>query len=582
MRTKRLKTALWALATLPLLLASCSEDDLGGDSGTGNTGNGGDIRFEIGFAGQASAGGPQTRAATASDFTSAWEDGDEIGIFACTHGTMLAASGNHIHNVKLTYTETTPGNSATGSWSLDNGVELWWPGSGGKLDFYAYYPYDHNGGSPEGLDPTDIAFNVLTDQSTTADHNKSDLLTAKSDNGGSGWGKGSTVPLTFNHALAMVQVSIPGGKGWAGGSEGLTVTLRDVKPAATLDLSAISSTLGDEITPGSNTPIDITMYRMEEPDASGNYLYRALVPAQTVAQNNSLFLFEHEGRTLLRDGALTAAVTMTAGRAEKFTRTMPATMIETAEIPLENMPFTMGETGYAIPVHDVTLTRNFRMGKYQVTNAQYAAFLNAKQIPHSSNSGSGEVTYYKTDFTTPVTETQKFITTHNWGVKHDGTNWVAQSGYENHPVINVTWYGAKAYADWIGGSLPTEAQWEYACRGGQITAFYFGNNDSEMGNYGWSSENSGDGTKAVGQKLPNDYGLYDMHGNVWEWCGDWYVGYGSGLATDPQGPATGDNRVVRGGSWNDYAQYCRSACRYSDDPDYGYSICGFRVAVVVP
>lgn len=571
--------ALFTFSFSLFTLSSCSEDDLGGEPGKGNNGNGGDIRFEIGFAGQTSEGGPQTRAATLSDFTSKFENGDEIGVFAVANGNPLTASGNPIHNVKLTYTETTPGDPGTGSWSLDNGVELWWPGSGGKLDFYAYYPYDDNGGSPQTLDPQNIAFNIATDQSAATDHNKSDLLTAKTANKGKADG---AVSLTFSHALAMVQVSIPGGKGWAGGSEGLTVTLRGVKAKSTLDLSAADGTPGSGITvpTTNNDPTAIKMYRLAEP-TGGNYIYRALVPAQDVAANNSLFLFDHEGRTLLRDGALSQAVTMTAGKAEKFTRTMPGNMIETVEIPAAGQTFSMGETGYATPVHDVTLTKNFRMSKYVVTNTQYAAFLNTKGV---ANDGKGTVSYTNTSGALQTNQTQTFISSNSWGVTYANGVWVAQSGYENHPVTNVTWYGAKAYADWIGGVLPTEAQWEYACRGGKTTAFYFGDNDTDMGNYGWSRENNTpSGTKAVGQKLPNAYGLYDMHGNVWEWCGDWYAVYTTSPATDPDVQSTtGYSRVLRGGGWYRLAQYCRSAYRYFNDPGDAGNRFGFRVAVPVP
>ena len=527
MRVAALFTFSFSLFTL----SSCSEDDLGGEPGKGNNGNGGDIRFEIGFAGQTSAGGPQTRAATLSDFTSAWENNDEIGIFACTAGTTLATSGNHIHNVKLTYNKT------ANTWTPSEA--LWWPGSGGKLDFYAYYPYDAG-----ATDPTDIAFNVATDQGAAADHNKSDLLTAKTANKGKADG---AITLSFNHALAMVQVSIPGGKGWMGGSEGLTVTLRDVKPAATLNLKNINGTPGSEVTPAAsgNDPVDITMYRMEQPDASGNYLYRALVPAQTIAQNNSLFLFDHEGRMLLRDGALASAVNMTAGTAEKFTRTMPATMIETVFIPkgtflmgssdgsnigdndnsgLNTTPAEPNRDSSREAQHKVTLTKDFRMSKYPVTFAQYDAFCDATS--HSKPSDSG------------------------WG-------------RGNRPVVNVTWNDAVAYCAWLSAQtgqtwkLPTEAQWEYACRGGKANKPYgIGNGDNlttGMANYNWSVNST---TEVGHYPYTNSYGLYDMHGNVWEWCLDSWNGnnYSSTPAIDPESPNAGSGRVLRGGSWRYNAQ----------------------------
>ena len=575
--------ALFTFSFSLFTLSSCSEDDLGGEPGKGNNGNGGDIRFEIGFAGQTSAGGPQTRAATLSDFTSKFENGDEIGIFAVANGDPLAASGNPIHNVKLTYTETTPGNPSTGSWS----GPAYWPTSASgitSLDFYAYYPYDASATNPQ-----DIAFNIATDQSAAADHNKSDLLTAKTANKGKTDG---AVPLTFSHALAMVQVSIPKeGKGF-GPSTGLTVTLRGVKPVAALDLNTISTTPGSEITvPASNNdPVNITMYRLEQPGDSNyetDYTYRALVPAQDVAAGSSLFLFDHEGRTLLRDGALSQAVTMTAGTAEKFERTMPATMIETVKIPLENMPFTMGESGIsgATP-HPVTLTKNFRMGKYQVTNAQYAAFLNAKGVQYETSISNSWISGNGGKCTWGDDNGQIMILTNSWGVTYDNVSntWKAQTGYENHPVIYVTWFGANEYAKWIGGTLPTEAQWEYACRAGTTTSWATeSGTDNDLGNYAWYSLNSAGATHEVGTTpKANPWGLYDMHGNVLEWCSDAYKSdYETLPNTDPENPGTsGDYRVLRGGCWYIFAQLCRSAYRNRNYPGNAINYVGFRVAVV--
>lgn len=220
------------------------------------------------------------------------------------------------------------------------------------------------------------------------------------------------------------------------------------------------------------------------------------------------------------------------------------------------------------------------MGKYEVTNAQYAAFLNANSI---NGYGEGDVTYYENNSNPSVTRTCKFIKA-SWGnfdlgLHWESGKWVPVSGYENHPVINVSWFGAKAYADWVGGALPTEAQWEYACRAGTTTAFCSGNDVDELSYYAWFDgfESSMLSTKTVGQKDPNNWGLYDMHGNVREWCSDWYGDYGSANVTDPTGPENGGGRVLRGGSWGSYDLSCRSAYRSYFIPDHAdYSI-GFRV-----
>ena len=132
-----------------------------------------------------------------------------------------------------------------------------------------------------------------------------------------------------------------------------------------------------------------------------------------------------------------------------------------------------------------------------------------------------------------------------------------------NPVEQVSWDDCQQFLEQAqregrprGGKfqLPTEAQWEYACRAGSTTRYCFGDDESELGEYAWYDANSGSKTHPVGEKKPNAWGLYDMHGNVWEWCQDWYDGgyYANSPTDDPTGPATGSDRVFRGGGW-DYA-----------------------------
>jgi formylglycine-generating enzyme required for sulfatase activity len=143
-----------------------------------------------------------------------------------------------------------------------------------------------------------------------------------------------------------------------------------------------------------------------------------------------------------------------------------------------------------------------------------------------------------------------------------------------------TW---KCDFDADGYRLPTEAEWEYACRAGTSTAYYFGDDPSKLGEYAWFDKNSGGHPRPVGQKQPNAWGLFDMCGNLWEWCNDFYKVdyYGESPLTDPKGPDTGRTKVVRGGAWRFSAQMCRAGYRYNENPGYadvcfGYDIYGFR------
>ena len=168
-----------------------------------------------------------------------------------------------------------------------------------------------------------------------------------------------------------------------------------------------------------------------------------------------------------------------------------------------------------------------------------------------------------------------------------GTNPSQFKGPQN-PVEKVSWADAVEFcrklsampAEKTAGHvyrLPTEAEWEYACRSGTTTAYGFGDDASRLGDYGWFRSNSDSKTHPVGEKKPNAWGLYDMHGNVWEWCQDWYGDYPSGSATDPTGATSGSIRVIRGGSWGNDARFCRSASRGRSTPGSRRHYLGFRV-----
>jgi formylglycine-generating enzyme required for sulfatase activity len=163
----------------------------------------------------------------------------------------------------------------------------------------------------------------------------------------------------------------------------------------------------------------------------------------------------------------------------------------------------------------------------------------------------------------------------------------------NRPVENVSWKDAQSFISKMNGMkaelrlcLPTEAQWEYACRAGTTTPFYFGEQISPEivnynGNYPYNNGRKGEyrqQTVEVGSLPLNDWGLYEMHGNVWEWCQDWYGEYPARPVVDPQGVGSGVNRVLRGGSWLSDGGYCRSAYRHLSDPADRDGGDGFRLA----
>ena len=591
---------LLLLAALPaLMLTACSTDDLAPDTPGGNTPDDeGKIVFDISFAPTDADGqqnltddnGPQTRVATSTDglFKSTWEEGDEIGIFAVLVNpnnpvVTLEQSGNPLHNVKLTYT--------SGKWVGD----AWWPtladfSANNRLCFFAYYPYD-----AAATDPTAIAFAVKTDQSNAtggkSNYNLSDLLITNADAYGNK--RGETVKLTFHHALSLVQVSVPSpGKGFGPNGELEVSLMARAKATANLNDNDTKS----EVKPADNdnAPVAIRMQRVEQPgtpDYTATYTYRALVPAQEFAKGSRIFRLYHDGWQLFIDAPLADGVSLAWSKAATFTRTMPAAALHTVHI--SKGTFLMGSSdgsnindkdGSGLNTtpaeaersndeaqHRVTLTRGFRMSRYEVTNAQYAAFLNDIKC---GKDGKANVTGYGEQ---PLIEKDNVL-----GVQWNNDVWSPATGKADFPVVRVTWYGARAYADWAGASLPTEAQWEYACRAGSTTAFTGGDDEEHgLGDYGWHSKNSGNIAHLVGTKKPNAWGLYDMHGNVSEWCADWFDdNYGStpgAPATDPAGPDTGSGRTVRNGSFSNTSNFCRSARRKRVPPGNAYSDVGFRV-----
>ncbi|MDO4583366.1 MAG: SUMF1/EgtB/PvdO family nonheme iron enzyme [Planctomycetia bacterium] len=173
-------------------------------------------------------------------------------------------------------------------------------------------------------------------------------------------------------------------------------------------------------------------------------------------------------------------------------------------------------------------------------------------------------------------------------------DWSLRGTGPNYPMYYVSWEECQAFCHnlrslGLNVQLPTEAQWEYACRAGTTTSLNNGKDLTStngscynLNEVGWYDENSDSTTHIVGQKKPNAWGLYDMHGNVWEWCQDWFDSgyYAESPTSDPEGPSSGARRVIRGGGWSNFAKGCRSALRFSNTPTFRYIILGFRLVLV--
>ena len=226
------------------------------------------------------------------------------------------------------------------------------------------------------------------------------------------------------------------------------------------------------------------------------------------------------------------------------------------------------------PVHQVSVN-NFMISKFEITNAQYCAFLNDIE----ANPGGS---YYGYEYINIGAEECK--------INYADEKFYVKKGMKAHPVVEVSWYGAKAFCHWADGRLPTEAEWEYAARGGAGQSSYIYSGGDTLKQVGWFKSNyyttNGsneftyrEGPLPVGQKAPNSLGIYDMSGNVWELCNDWYGEnyYAASPRKNPKGPKHSNYRVKRGGSFKEEAQKCRLSARYKILPGYSKADVGFRL-----
>lgn len=220
------------------------------------------------------------------------------------------------------------------------------------------------------------------------------------------------------------------------------------------------------------------------------------------------------------------------------------------------------QVGRDSAVHSISVDA-FKIGRYEVTNDQFCVFLNTM----GNKIGEGGTWIYL----------------ERSNIELKGNEFVSLQGFEDHPVICVSWEGANEFAKWSGARLPTEAEWEFAARGGTLTKGYIYAGSNQIDEVAWYEGNSNNKTHSVGQKKPNELGVYDMSGNVWEWCSDWYDKeyYTSSARTNPQGPNSGTAKVLRGGELEFDKSYCQVDHRYNISPNARNTRIGFRLAMDV-
>lgn len=332
-----------------------------------------------------------------------------------------------------------------------------------------------------------------------------------------------------------------------------------------------------------NATLEIDGQRMSSPSG----IYMLTYGSHSVRATAAEYL-EYSATMNVSGNTRTYGITMQALRKDKETFTVNG-MSFTMKL-VEGGTFQMGSNDSEAgsdeqPVHSVTLS-DYYIGKCEVTVAEFRQFINA--------------TGYKTDAEKDGWAWRWMQVDGQWKWnKVNGINWrhgangeMRNASEENHPVLYVSWNDAMEYCKWLKQktgrvfTLPTEAQWEYAARGGKKSNGYKYAGGDNIGSFAWFGNVDGDSnaqgkTHPVGQKLPNELGLYDMSGNVWEWCQDWYGSdyYGKSPSTNPQGPSLGFARVLRGGSWRHNAGGCRVSYRDGYAPGGRNNINGFRLCL---
>ncbi|MDR1499452.1 MAG: SUMF1/EgtB/PvdO family nonheme iron enzyme [Tannerellaceae bacterium] len=569
MKAKRTTIYLWIAACVITALSSCTVVE------PVDPFNAGSEQVAVEFATGLDVM-PSTRAG--GEGGNEWAAGDSVGVF------MVKAGGNlsNIVGGARNYPYIT---ASAGSTAVDlkpAGDTIYYPMSG-SVNFILYHPYTSSlTGNNYNINVSEQSVQEKLDLMYVHDTNNYDHTSGK-------------VTLSLTHQLSKLVFIVRSTGSGAQALPGMTLSIGKVSDTTVFDLSAGhladgglggQATINTKVNPIQGDSVRAEAIVLPVTDATkvtlllnvGGKEYHAYLPA--IAGDKTIkagYKYTYHVSLDITNVEISGSLTpwnIVDGGSPGFIDTVPKP-VTTAPYDfmfIEKGAFMMGRDGAVAneaPQHTVTITRDFYLGKFEVTNIEFAAFLNTKGI---TADGMGDVEGYgRQRLIYPNAKT---------GLNYSGGKWVSGAYRERFPIVDITWYGAKAFADWMGCSLPTEAQWEHACRAGTTTTCYFGDNYDNINSYEYFVGNCGGETHQVGEKNSNQQGLYDMCGNVAEMCADWYAPtHTAGDAVDPvNGERGAGTRVWRGGSVTKDVQGAASTTRGGSSPDSHAVDIGLRLA----
>lgn len=567
-----------------------------------------------------------------------WKSTDRIGIIMAKAGTNIYTSSDYVFADNIEYVADKigmDGGRSTATFIPVDKHPIYYPRTQ-KVDFYAYYPHTAKGNNSGELDEY---YNYLIDLKDQSNPAAIDVLYAEAKDVAR---SRTPIEFSFSHVFAKVTFNVKAGDGIAA-ADIAAMKSDDVKVKFNVsDLVEVQLWRQGKTTPSkSATSPQVSAYKESTASDGADATFSVIVCPAVDAKTPVRFTVGGKTYTVTLDPTVIDGHWY-PGYNYVYPVTVKRTGVEVVDEPeikpwevedkgkgtvLSDMvyigpgTFLMGssdgsnignkdgsglnttpaETGRYPQFerqHWVTLTKGFWISKYAVTNAQYADFMNA--VGFKPDWGGLVLSVSAELYPDALFPYGTF--TNLWlfedssvrggdgtsGLKYENNVWkTATPGYENHPVTHVSWYGAMEYAHWVGATLPTEAQWEYACRAGTTTTYFFGDDATNIDKYVHCNAQEGTAdytTVAVDALLPNPWGLYNMLGNTNEWCldaldpaEDW--NYPVGPAIDPVRPGPTEYYMRRGGWWGGKPENVRSASRNWGVVYTTYSEAGFRLVI---